>query len=105
MAIAKGMKAPDFSLINTERKERVLADYLGKPLVMHFFPAAFTGVCTEQLCSSRDEWGFYDELGARVVGISVDMPFSLKVFKEQHGINYELLSDFSKRTIHDYQMY
>lgn len=72
---------------------------------MHFFPAAFTSVCTEQLCTNRDELSFYNEIGASVVGISVDMPFSLKIFKEQNNINYDLLSDFNKQTIHDYEMY
>jgi len=74
-------------------------------LVIHFFPAAFTSVCTKQLCTNRDDLGFYDEIGAVVIGISVDMPFSLKAFKAQHNINYELLSDFNKVTIHEFEMY
>jgi peroxiredoxin len=82
-----------------------LNDFSGKILIMHFFPAAFTSVCTEQLCTNRDELSFYNEIGASVVGISVDMPFSLKIFKEQNNINYDLLSDFNKQTIHDYEMY
>jgi peroxiredoxin len=105
MAIAVGSKAPSFKLFNTERKEISLSDFAGKTLVMQFFPAAFTGVCTEQVCTTRDELDFYNEMGAAVVGISVDMPFSLKVFKEQNNINYELLSDFNKLTINEYEMY
>ena len=105
MAIAIGTNAPDFRLFNTERKEITLKNYSGKVLVMHFFPAAFTGVCTEQLCKNRDEMSFYNELNVEVVGISVDMPFSLKAFKEKHNLNYELLSDFNKLTIHEYDMY
>ncbi|SRR5579871_515724 len=105
MPIAVGTKAPDFILFNTERKPVALKDFAGKILVMNFFPAAFTGVCTEQLCTNRDELSFYDDLGASVVGISVDMPFSLKAFKEHHNLNYELLSDFNKLTIHEYEMY
>ena len=105
MAIAVGSKAPSFKLTNTDRKEVSLSDFAGKILVIQFFPAAFTGVCTEQLCNSRDELSFYNDLGATVVGISVDMPFSLKVFKEQNNINYDLLSDFNKVTIHEYEMY
>jgi peroxiredoxin len=105
MAIAIGSKAPAFKLFNTDRKEISLSDFAGKILVMNFFPAAFTGVCTEQLCTNRDELSFYNDIGATVVGISVDMPFSLKAFKEKNNINYELLSDFNKLTIHEYEMY
>ena len=105
MAIAVGSKAPTFKLVNTDRKEVSLSDFAGKVLVIQFFPAAFTGVCTEQLCNSRDELSFYNDIGAAVVGISVDMPFSLKEFKEKNNINYDLLSDFNKTTIHEYEMY
>jgi peroxiredoxin len=105
MAIAVGSKAPAFKLYNTDRKEVSSADLAGKIVVLSFFPAAFTRVCTEQVCSSRDDMSFYNDLGAVVIGISVDMPFSLKAFKEQHHINYELLSDANKLTIHEYDMY
>jgi len=105
MAIAVGSKAPAFKLYNTDRKEISSADFADKIVVLSFFPAAFTGVCTEQMCTSRDELSFYNDIGATVIGISVDMPFSLKAFKEKHNINFELLSDFNKRTIHEYDMY
>src|ERR1700704_601472 len=104
MALAIGSKAPAFKLFNKERKEVSSGDFAGKILVINFFPAAFTSVCTKQLCSNRDELSFYNDLGAAVVGISVDMPFSLKVFKEQNKINFELLSDFNKLTIHECEM-
>src|SRR5215467_5350167 len=105
MALAAGSKAPFFKLFNTERREISLNDFSGRTLIINFFPAAFTGVCTEQLCTNRDEMSFYKELDAAVVGISVDMPFSLKFFKEKNNINFELLSDFNKVTIHEYEMY
>jgi glutaredoxin-dependent peroxiredoxin len=105
MAIAVGSKAPLFRLFNTERKEVSLSDFAGKILVIQFFPAAFTSVCTAQVCTTRDELSFYNDLGATVIGISVDMPFSLKAFKEKNNINYELLSDFNKLMIHEYEMY
>jgi peroxiredoxin len=105
MAIAIGSKAPVFKLYNTDRKEISSLDFAGKNIVLHFFPAAFTGVCTQQLCTSRDELSYYNDLGAAVFGISVDMPFSLKAFKEKNNINFELLSDFNKVTIHEYDMY
>jgi glutaredoxin-dependent peroxiredoxin len=105
MALAVGTKAPSFKLYNTDRKEISSADFAGKVIVLQFFPAAFTGVCTAQMCSSRDELSFYNDLGATVFGISTDMPFSLKEFKEKNAINFDLLSDANKRTIHDYEMY
>ena len=105
MAIAVGTKAPTFTLFNTERKEVSLSDFAGKTLVLNFFPAAFTRVCTAQMCSNRDELSVYNDLGATIIGISVDMPFSLGAFKEKNQINFELLSDANKRTIHEYEMY
>ncbi len=105
MALTIGSKAPDFTLINTEKKAVSLKDFAGKTLVINFFPAAFTGVCTEQMCSNRDDLNFYSSLGATVVGVSVDMPFTLGVFKTQNNINFDLLSDFNKTMIRDYDMY
>jgi len=105
MPIAVGSKAPDFKLINTDRKEISLKDFAGKTLVINFFPAAFTSVCTEQLCSNRDELSFYNDIGAQVVGVSVDLPFSLGIFKAQQNINFDLLSDFNKDMIKAYGMY
>ena len=105
MAIAVGVKAPDFTLYNTDRKQVSLKDFTGKTLVINFFPAAFTSVCTQQLCSNRDELNFYNDIGAAVVGVSVDMPFSLGIFKAQQQINFDLLSDFNKEMIHAYEMY
>lgn len=105
MALKIGSKAPEFTLINTEKKEVSLKDFAGKPLVINFFPAAFTGVCTEQMCSNRDDVSFYSSLGASVVGVSVDTPFTLGVFKAQNNINFDLLSDFNKAMIKAYDMY
>ncbi len=105
MALKIGSKAPEFTLINTEKKEVSLKDFAGKILVINFFPAAFTGVCTEQMCSNRDDVGFYSSLGASVVGVSVDTPFTLGVFKAQNNINFDLLSDFNKAMIKAYDMY
>lgn len=105
MAITVGSKAPDFTLINTDKKEVSLKDFAGKTLVINFFPAAFTGVCTEQLCSNRDDLTYYNNIGAEVVGVSVDLPFSLGIFKAQQNINFDLLSDFNKDMIKAYGMY
>lgn len=105
MALATGTKAPDFKLYNQDKKEVSLSDFAGKNLVIHFFPAAFTGVCTAQMCNSRDELAFYNNFNAAVVGVSVDSPFTLGAFKSQNGINFDLLSDFNKTTIQAYDMY
>lgn len=96
MALQVGDKAPDFKLLNTELKEVSLADYQGKKLVIHFFPMAFTGVCTTQLCTMRDSFGYYEGMNAGVVGISVDSPFTLAKFKEDQAYQFPLLSDFNK---------
>ncbi|MEE1945163.1 peroxiredoxin [Pedobacter sp. KR3-3] len=96
MALQVGDKAPDFKLLNTELKEVSLADYKGKKLVVHFFPMAFTGVCTTQLCTMRDSFGYYEGMNAGVVGISVDSPFTLAKFKEDQAYQFPLLSDFNK---------
>ncbi len=96
MAIQKGDKAPSFKLFNTEKKEVSLEDYKGKNLIVHFFPAAFTGTCTTQLCTVRDAISMYKNDKCDVVAISVDMPFSLAKFKEAQNLSFELLSDFNK---------
>jgi len=105
MSLAVGTKAPDFKLFNTDKKEVSLSDFAGKNLIIQFYPAAFTGVCTAQMCSSRDDLSFYNDMNASVVGVSVDTLFTQAVFKEKNAINFDLLSDFNKRMIHDYDMY
>ncbi len=96
MALNVGDKAPDFNLYNTEKKAVSLGDYAGKNLVILFFPQAFTGVCTKELCSTRDDIAFYQNVGADVVAVSVDSVFSLGKFKSEQQLNYPLLSDFNK---------
>lgn len=104
MALQVGTTAPDFKLFNTDKKEVALGDFKGKNLIIHFFPAAFTGVCSAQMCNSRDELSFYNSLNADVVGLSVDMPFSLAEFKAKNNLNFDLLSDFNKEMIRAYDM-
>ena len=105
MAVAIGQKAPDFTLFSSDLKEVSLSDYAGKKVVIHFFPMAFTGVCTTQLCTMRDSFGFYEGLGAEVLGISVDSPFTLAKFKEDNKYQFPLLSDFNKETSQAYGAY
>jgi len=96
MQLSKGQLAPDFSLFNSEKAKISLADFKGKNLVILFFPQAFTGVCTTELCSVRDNLNAYTSLNAEVVGISVDSIFTLAKFKEEQSYNFPLLSDFNK---------
>ncbi len=96
MALRLGEQAPDFTLFNSELKEVSLKDFAGKKVIIHFFPMAFTGVCTTQLCTMRDNFGFYEGLNAQVLGISVDSPFTLAKFKEDNNYQFPLLSDFNK---------
>lgn len=96
MAANVGDSAPGFSLKNTDLQEVSLADYAGKNVVLLFVPLAFTGVCTQELCDISAGINAYDDLGAQVLGISVDSPFSLKAWAEKEGITIPLLSDFNK---------
>jgi len=91
-----GAKAPEFALFNTEKTKVTLSESLGKPVLLLFFPFAFTSVCTAELCEVRDNLAFYNELNATVYGISVDSPFTLGKFKEEQKLNFHLLSDFNK---------
>ena len=96
MSAVIGKPAPEFKLFNTEKKEIALSDYRGKNLVILFFPLAFTGTCTTELCNIRDNYNIYSALNADVIGISVDSLFTLDKFKKEQHYNFELLSDFNK---------
>lgn len=102
MALKQGDKAPDFRLFNTDKKEVSLSDYSGKNLIVHFFPAAFTGTCTKQLCTLRDGITLYHNDTTDVIAISVDSLFALNKFKEEQKLNFTLLSDFNKVCSKDY---
>lgn len=88
--------APDFTLKNTNTEAVSLNSFRGKNVVLLFFPFANSGVCTKEMCSIRDNMNRYSDLNAQVLGISVDSPFSLKLWKEHNEINFPLLSDFNK---------
>ena len=95
--IKVGDIAPDFTLPTSNREESVqLSELKGKNVLLLFFPLAFTGVCTKELCSVRDNLSIYNNFNAEVLGISVDSPFSLNKYKEEQGLNFTLLSDFNK---------
>lgn len=96
MAIEIGQPAPDFTLTGTEKNKITLSEQKGKTVLLLFFPLAFTGVCTKELCAIRDDIARYNNSNAVVFGISVDAYATLKKFKEDQAYNFELLSDFNK---------
>lgn len=101
MAIAVGESAPDFSLKGTAGDEPVsLSSFHGdKNVVVLFFPFAFTGVCTQEMCTIRDGWSEYESLDATVLGISsADSPFALGAWAKEQGFSFPLLSDFNRTT-------
>ncbi len=105
MPVAIGQTAPDFAL-KTKTAEGAstitLSDYRGKNVVLLFFPMAFTGVCTNELCSVSGGLELYSSLNAQVFGISVDSPFTLEVFAQKNNIAFPLLSDFNKEASKSY---
>src|SRR5581483_5224075 len=102
MAATVGQKAPNFELPDTDKNMVKLESFKGKNVVLLFFPAAFTGVCTKEMCESRDTLSWFNGMNAQVLGVSVDMPFSLGKFKEANQLNFPLLSDFNKDAINAY---
>ncbi|MFK8008092.1 MAG: redoxin domain-containing protein [Saprospiraceae bacterium] len=96
MEINVGSKAPNFTLRNTQKAEVSLENYKGKNVVLLFFPLAFTGVCTTELCTMRDDIATYEGLDAEILAVSVDSLFVLEQFKKSENYNFTLLSDFNK---------
>ena len=105
MAAAVGAQAPDFTLTNQDRQPVTLSQQRGRAVVLAFFPAAFSSVCTKELCTFRDSLSRLNEANAQVYGISVDTFFTLKAFKDAQGYNFPLLSDFNKQAIRDYGVF
>lgn len=97
MSIQVGQQAPDFTLFDSDKNKVSLSDFKGKENVLVlFFPQAFTGVCTAELCGVRDDIARYNNSNVKVLGISVDSVFTLDKFKKEQGYNFPLLSDFNK---------
>jgi peroxiredoxin len=97
MALNVGDTAPDFTLVDTERAAHSLAELLKKgKTVLAFYPGAFTGVCTKEVCAFRDAMSAFNDLHAHVVGVSVDAPFANKAFSDQNRLTFPLLSDYTR---------
>jgi peroxiredoxin len=105
MSADVGTQAPDFTLVNQDREPVTLSGLQGQPVVLAFFPAAFSSVCSKELCTFRDSLGRLNQARAKVFGISVDTFFALKAFQDQQALTFPLLSDFNKQVIRDYGVF
>ena len=94
MTVSVGDTAPEFSLPDQDRQVVTLSELRGSPVLLVFYPFAFSGLCTGELCQLRDELATYTDAGVRVLAISTDPVFSLKAWKGQEGFDFPLLSDF-----------
>ena len=96
MNIETGQPAPDFTLYDSTKNKITLSDMKGQNVLLLFFPLAFTSTCTAELCSVRDNISFYNNVNAKVFGISVDSLHTLAKYKADQNLNFTLLSDFNK---------
>jgi len=103
VALRLGQKVPEFILPDADQKVHSLAEFTKQgPVVLAFFPFAFSGVCDKEMCTFRDGFGTLQEVGAQLVGISVDSSYSLKAFAQTYNLQFPLLSDFNKRIVRLY---
>lgn len=105
MSVDVGAPAPDFTLTNQERQPVTLSAQRGHPVVLAFFPAAFSSVCQKELCTFRDQLARFNHAQAQVYGISVDTFFALKAFHDAQRLTFPLLSDFNKHVIRAYDVF
>jgi peroxiredoxin len=99
LSVEIGGKLPDFQLPDQDRKLRSLKEFQGKKLVLAFFPGAFTGPCTKEMCTFRDSLDALQSLSGQVVGVSVNDPFTNKAFADTHNLKFPILSDYTRDTI------
>ncbi|MQG87711.1 MAG: redoxin domain-containing protein [SAR202 cluster bacterium] len=104
MSADVGSKAPAFTLLDTEGNEVSSSSLAGKKAVIAFFPAAFSGVCADELCTFRDSLADYSNLEADVIGISVDCRFANGAFRDANSLPFPILSDYKRSTINDYDV-
>ena len=103
MTVAVGDKAPDFTLTNQDRTPVTLGEELKKgPVVLAFFPAAFSGTCTKEMCTFRDSMSELNRVSANVLGVSTDTFFALKAWADAQRLTFPLLSDYNKTVITQY---
>lgn len=105
MSLDVGAVAPDFTLPNQDRDPVTLSAQLQRgPVVLAFFPGAFSATCTQEMCTFRDSLAELNQASASVLGISVDTFFALKAWRDQERLNFPLLSDFNKVVIRAYDV-
>lgn len=103
MVLRLGQKAADFSLPDADKKIRSLGEFTKQgPVILAFFPFAFSGTCDKEMCTFRDGFGTLQAAGVQLVGISVDSSYSLKAFAQTYNLQFPLLSDFNKKTVRLY---
>jgi len=105
--VSVGDDAPDFTapLANGDLGSFTLSERLDEaPIVLAFFPAAFTGTCTTEMCTFRDRMAKFEDVGATVYGVSIDTPFSLNEFRAQNDLSFGLLSDTNRELIDRYDV-
>lgn len=100
--LEEGQKAPEFTLTNDRGEQVSLSDYAGKRVILYFYPRANTPGCTKQACDFRDSLADLNHTGIEVVGISPDKPEKLAKFREDQGLNFQLLSDEDKAVMKAY---
>jgi len=106
MVLRVGQRVPDFALTDQTGKERKLSEFTAKGnVVLAFFPFAFSGTCTAEMCAFRDGMNKFNALQASVVGVSVDSVYTLKVFAQTYGLEFPLLSDFNKKVVRVYDVF
>jgi peroxiredoxin len=102
MKLEIGQTAPAFSLYDSDKNKISLSDMKGQNVLLLFYPVAFTGTCTKELCSVRDNIALYNKVNAKVLAISVDTVYTLAKYKAEQNLNFPLLSDFNKEASEAY---
>lgn len=104
MSLQIGQKAPDFTLYDTDKQPVTLESLKGKNFVLFFFPAAWTGTCTKEMCTISEDYSAYEKLNAVPFGVSIDSHWALKRFGEDYKIGFKLLSDYNREAIHSFDV-
>ncbi|MFZ2096549.1 MAG: thioredoxin-dependent thiol peroxidase [Anaerolineales bacterium] len=93
MPIKSGIPAPEFSLPDETGTTRSLSEFLGRPLILYFYPKDNTTGCTTEACNFRDDYSQYTQAGVTILGVSPDSPQSHAKFKAKYGLPFPLLAD------------
>ena len=105
MPISNGIQAPDFSLADETGTLRTLSEYLGRPVILYFYPKDDTPGCTTEACKFRDDYSHYTQAGVTILGVSPDTPKSHAKFKAKYGLPFTLLADVEHKVCELYQVW